>query len=110
MLGRLQCAGTAPETLRNCMLAFLLHFLLGLAGSVAIFAVFFRLSAARSTSAPFGLIFFALACGVLAVYLSPWATPAALLAYFAVSLKEYRDDQRYAQKPNPASDSDLGGN
>ena len=91
------------------MFAFFVHFFTGLAGSVAIFVVFFRLSAAQSTSAPFGLIFFALACGVLAVYLSPWATPVALLLYFAVSLKEYRDDQLFAQKTNPSSDSDTSG-
>lgn len=88
------------------MFAFLLHFFMGLAGSVAIFAVFFRLSAAQTTSAPFGLVFFALACGVLAVYLSPWATPAALLAYFAVSLKEYREEQRYAKSAEGHPDSD----
>lgn len=91
------------------MLAFFLHFFIGLAGSVAIFVVFIRLSAAQSTSAPFGLIFFALACGVLAVYLSPWATPVALLLYFAVSLKEYRDDQHGAKEPNPACKSDTSG-
>jgi hypothetical protein len=91
------------------MLAFFIHFFIGLFGSIAIFVFFFRLSAAQSTSAPFGLIFFALACGVLAIYLSPWATPAALLVYFAVSLKEHRDDQRHAQKTTPASDPDTSG-
>lgn len=92
----------------TCMFLFFLHFLIGLAGSVTIFVVFFRLSHAQSTSAPFGLIFFALACGVLAVYLSPWATPAALLAYFVVSLKEFRDDQRHAKSTKASSDTDSG--
>ena len=76
------------------MLEFLLHFFIGLAGSAAIFAVFFRLSAAGTTSVPFGLIFFGLACGALAVYLSPWATPAALLVYAAMSLKEHLAERR----------------
>ena len=90
------------------MFSFFLHFCIGLVGSVGIFVVFFRLSAAQSTSAPFGLIFFGLACGVLAVYLSPWVTPAALLAYFAVSLKEFRDDQRHAKCTKASSDTDSG--
>lgn len=73
---------------------------------MGIFVVFFRLSAAQSTSAPFGLIFFGLACGALAVYLSPWVTPAALRAYFAVSLKEFRDDQRYTKNTKAGSGTD----
>ena len=83
---------------------FLLHFFIGLAGSAAIFAVFFRLSAARTTSVPLGLIFFGLACGALAVYLSPWATPAALLVYAAMSLKEHLEERRDRRK-GPASGS-----
>ena len=83
---------------------FLLHFFIGLAGSAAIFAVFFRLSAAGTTSVPFGLIFFGLACGALAVYVSPWATPAALLVYAAISLKELLEERRDRRK-GPASGS-----
>ena len=77
---------------------FFVHFFIGLSGSLAIFAVFFRLSAAETTSVPFGLVFFGLACGVLAVYVSPWATPAALLVYSAASLEEHLAERRHAKK------------
>ena len=80
------------------MLEFLLHVGIGLIGSVAIFAASFRLSAAETTSAPFGLIFFGLACGALAVNLSPWATPVALLAYAAVSLKASLEERSPADR------------
>lgn len=84
---------------------FLLHAFFGLVGSLVIFLVFFRLSAAESTSAPFGLVFFGLACGILATYVSPWATPAALLVYAAVSLKEWREERRCA-RTGSASESE----
>ena len=83
---------------------FFVHFFIGLSGSLAIFAVFFRLSAAETTSVPFGLVFFGLACGVLGVYVSPWATPAALLVYAAMSLKEHLEERR-DRKEGPASGS-----
>jgi hypothetical protein len=89
------------------MLEFLLHFFIGLAGSAAIFAIFFRLSAARTTSIPFGLIFFGLACGALAVYVSPWATPAALLVYAAMSLKEHLVERRDRRKGSASGSGSL---
>ena len=75
------------------MTRFLVHFVIGLAGGLAIFALFMWLSPARSTSAPFGLIFLALACASLAVFASPWWTPAVLALYAAASLREHRQDR-----------------
>lgn len=86
---------------------FFLHFFIGLSGSLAIFAVFYRLSAAETTSVPFGLVFFGLACGVLGVYVSPWSTPAALLVYCAVSLEEHLEEQRRAKKDPGSGSSTL---
>lgn len=74
------------------MSAFLLHFILGLLGALAIFVLFLRLSATDSTSAPFGLLLIALPCGVLGSQLSAWATPAILLLYALVSWSEYRQE------------------
>ncbi|MGA1409237.1 MAG: hypothetical protein ACO37W_05800 [Prochlorotrichaceae cyanobacterium] len=75
------------------MIIFWLHFWISLLGSGSIFLIFFRLSEAQSTSAPFGLVFLAIACGILAVYLSPWATPIVLLVYGIASLQEYLDER-----------------
>lgn len=84
------------------MTAFLLHFFLSMVGSVAIFMVFFWLSSERSFSIPFGLVFFGIACGVLAVYVSEWATPVALAAYAVVNGKEWLDDRRDAHRDEGA--------
>jgi hypothetical protein len=73
------------------MITFWLHFCLGLLGSGTIFLFFFQRSAAESTSAPFGLVFLAIACGILAVYLSPWATPAVVLAYAVANFWDSED-------------------
>ena len=71
---------------------FVVHFVAGLLGALAIFALFFYLSPEKSTSAPFGLVFLAITCGVLAVNLSPWSTPVVLLLYAAASLHECLQD------------------
>lgn len=76
------------------MTSFLLHFVLGLLGALAIFLLFLHLSATDSTSAPFGLLLIALPCGVLGSQLSAWATPAILLLYALVSWSEYRQEMR----------------
>lgn len=88
------------------MLQFTLHFLTGLIGGAVIFAIFFRISAAKSTSAPFGLVLLAVACGCLAVYVSPWATPAILLVYAGASLREHIEERRDGRGHPP---SDTGG-
>lgn len=89
------------------MLQFSLHFLMGLIGGGVIFAIFFRLSGADSTSAPFGLVLLAVACGSLAVYVSPWATPAVLVAYVVVSLKEHIDERREGRSHPPPGTGGL---
>jgi hypothetical protein len=76
------------------MLVFFSHFLIGIAGGLAIFFIFFRLSGASSTSAPFGLVFLGLACGTLALQLSPWVTPLILALYAGVSFYEHRENRR----------------
>lgn len=91
------------------MAAFLFHFLLGLIGSAAIFLAFHWLSPARRSSVPFGLIFLAVACGVLAVYLSGWMTLAVLLAYAAISFREYKQDRRFAQEQASSISQESSG-
>jgi hypothetical protein len=71
------------------MLLFFTHFTIGIIGGLLVFWLFFRLSGASSTSAPFGLVFLGIACGTLAVQLSPWVTPAILAVYAGVSLYEH---------------------
>lgn len=65
------------------MVTIAIHTLLGAIGAVCIFAVFFYLSGAQQTSAPLGLIFIGLSCGIFAHYLSPWAT-AIILGLYAM--------------------------
>ena len=67
------------------MLTAFLHFLAGTVGALIVFLIFVRLSGATSFSAPFGLVFVGVACAVLAHYVSPWATPAVIAVYAAVS-------------------------
>lgn len=63
------------------MLTILIHTLIGAIGASCIFALFFHLSGAETTSVPLGLIFVALGCGILSHYLSPWATAIVLAVY-----------------------------
>lgn len=73
---------------------FFLHFGFGLLGCGAIFYTFFKLSRAEATSAPFGIVFIAILCGVLAINLSPWATPGVLALYALGNLWEWLQDRR----------------
>jgi len=73
------------------MMVFITHFTIGLIGGLVIFWICFRLSGAESTSAPFGLVFLGVACGLLALHLSPWATPAILTVYAFAGFKELLD-------------------
>jgi len=76
------------------VLSFTAHFFIGLLGSLLIFWLFYRLSGAQSTSAPFGLVLLGIACGTLAVQVSPWLTPAILALYAAASANELRVERR----------------
>ncbi len=81
----------------------ILHFFAGALGSLAIFLLFVRLSGAGSFSAPFGLVFIGIACAALAHYVSPWATPAIIVAYAlqsAVELRRERKQQRSRSSQN----------
>lgn len=72
----------------------LLHFVAGTLGSLAVFLAFIRLSGARGFSAPFGVIFIGIACGSLAHFVSPWATPTVIAAYALFSALEYWQDRK----------------
>ncbi len=84
----------------------LLHFLAGTLGTLAVFLVFARLSAATGFSAPFGLIFVGLACAALAHVLSPWTTPAIILLYAIASALEFVRDQRELEAQEKSDDLD----
>ncbi|MBD2654575.1 MULTISPECIES: hypothetical protein [Synechocystis] len=75
------------------MVTIAIHTALGVIGGLLIFAVFFYLSNAQQTSAPLGLIFLGLACGIMAHYLSPWATLVILGLYALISFKEWWGDR-----------------
>jgi hypothetical protein len=70
-------------------MVFSIHFAVALAGSVALFWLFFLAAGEESTSAPFGLVFVALTAGVLAQFLSPWSTPLVLYLYLLGCLREH---------------------
>lgn len=59
----------------------MLHFIAGTLGSLAMFLLFAYLSGERKFSAPFGVIFIGVACGAMAHFLSPWATPVIVAIY-----------------------------
>ncbi len=71
----------------------ILHFVLGLVGSLVFFVLARIVAGERASSAPFGLVFVGVACASLAVFLSPWATPAVVGAYGVASLMEARRDR-----------------
>lgn len=71
----------------------ILHFALGVVGSLVFFVVARVIAGERASSAPFGLIFVGVACAALAVFLSPWATPVVIGAYGVASLAEARRDR-----------------
>lgn len=59
----------------------ILHFIAGTLGSLAVFLLVAYLSGERRFSAPFGVIFIGVACGAMAHFLSPWATPVIVTIY-----------------------------
>ena len=65
------------------MLTIIIHTLIGAIGALIIFGIFFYLSEAEKTSAPLGLIFIGLTCGILSYYFSVWAT-AIILGLYAM--------------------------
>ncbi len=77
----------------------LLHFAAGTLASLAIFLLFTWLSGARSFSAPFSVVFIGIACASMALYLSPWATPAIVTLYFLASASEFLQERK-AKKPD----------
>lgn len=71
------------------MSLFLLHALLGTAVSLIVFLLLAYLSK-ESFSLPMAPLLVGLFCGVLAYYLSPWATPLVVFLYTMASINEYR--------------------
>ena len=65
------------------MITIAIYTTLGAIGALIIFGIFFYLSEAQQTSAPFGLIFVGLACGITAYYIAPWTT-AIILGLYAI--------------------------
>lgn len=78
---------------------FLTHFAVALAAGIGLFWLFFSAAQEESTSAPFGLVFLAVAAGTLAQMLSPWATPLVLYLHFLAGLREHLAD---SIAPDPA--------
>lgn len=72
----------------------LLHFFAGTLGALAIYLVYIRLSGAGSFSAPFGVVVIGIACASVAHYVSPWATPAIIVAYALQSAVEWRRERK----------------
>jgi len=75
----------------------LVHFIIGAGGGLVLFLLFTRLSGEEKFSFPSGVIIVGIACGVLAHFVSPWATPAVLTLYAlanVVELQRYRAAQK----------------
>ena len=85
------------------MLTVAIHFAIGSVASLLIFLFFTWLSGVRRFSAPSAVLFIGFTCGLLAHFLSPWATPAVLVLYGLASLSEYRNDRVAATKRSPNS-------
>lgn len=85
------------------MLNIALHFLAGTIGSLLLFLFFTRLSGTERFSAPFVVVFIGIACASLAHFLSPWATPAVLLAY-ALACANELGLHRAAKPKDPGGD------
>lgn len=92
-----QCGGGSQAD--KGMGTIFLHLIAGTLGSLAVFLAFIRLSGARSFSAPFGVIFIGIACATLAHFVSPWATPAIIVAYAVFSAIELWQDRKAQKKP-----------
>ncbi len=80
------------------MKTFALHFAMGATGSLLLFLIFTRLSGTKSFSAPFQIVIIGLACGALAHFMSPWATPAVLLFYLGSCIQELRLEREMARQ------------
>lgn len=79
----------------------ILHFLAGTLGSVVVFLIFAYLSGERKFSAPFGLIFVGIACGAMAHFLSPWATPAIVAIYAIGCAGEWLQERKACKSAPP---------
>ncbi len=77
----------------------LMHFAIGAAGALAISLLFSRLSGETSGAALAMAMIVGIACASLAHFVSPWATPGALLLVVLSSLRELREFQ--APRPPP---------
>jgi hypothetical protein len=76
----------------------MIHFTIGLLGSLFIFLVFTRLSGVRRFSMPTVVVLVGINCALLAHFVSPWATPAILVLYAGVSAHEFQQDRAAAQR------------
>jgi hypothetical protein len=71
----------------------MIHFAIGLFGSLFIFLVFTWLSGVQRFSMPTVVVFVGINCALLAHFISPWATPAVLVLYALVSAHEFQQDR-----------------
>ncbi|MGQ0750210.1 MAG: hypothetical protein ACT4PS_06735 [Betaproteobacteria bacterium] len=72
----------------------LIHFLVGTLASLVVFLVFTWFSGVRRFSIPFGVVFIGIACGAMAHFLSPWATPVIVAIYALASAGEFVQDRK----------------
>lgn len=89
------------------MKTFVLHFAMGITGSLLLFLLFARLSGVKSFSAPFQVVIIGLACGALAHFASPWATPAVLLFYLGSCVQELRLEREMARQASVTNDKKM---
>jgi hypothetical protein len=86
----------------------MVHFTIGLLGSLVIFLVFTRLSGVQRFSMPTVVVFMGINCALLAHFVSLWATPVILILYALVSAHEFQQDRAAAQATsNPSKDFQL---
>ena len=72
----------------------LIHFLVGTLASLVVFLLFTWFSGVRRFSAPFGVVFIGIACGAMAHFLSPWATPVIVTIYAIVCAGEWLQERK----------------
>jgi hypothetical protein len=82
-----------PLTDHQAMPTIALHFVIGSVSALGIFLVCARLSGVQRFSAPTGVLFIGFSCGMLAHYLSPWATLVVIVLYGVGTYNECRKDK-----------------
>lgn len=80
------------------MTALPVHFLLGIAGALAVFVIATRASGVERFSFPSAVLLIGLCCSLLAHFVSPWATAVVIGLYAFTSAHELKLDRREAAR------------